>query len=131
MDCLNGSTRLMVVSDLGFTTNPLGIFVHPSGIERPLHQCVDVMASLYGSEQGKQYQVWVDRVASAQIGSDTWLVKFDKWELSGEERQCCLTTVLLSSKVGQTPVPDGFTWVHVHQTWLGGSGSVDQTTWVF
>ncbi|KAH7547696.1 hypothetical protein JRO89_XS14G0003800 [Xanthoceras sorbifolium] len=105
---------------------PLGIFVHPSGTEQPLHECVDVMASLYGDKQGKQYRVWVDRVASAQICSDTWLVKFDKWELSGEERRCCLTTVLLSSK---TTLPDGFTWMHVHQTWLCGSGS--ETTWVF
>ncbi|KAJ0045152.1 hypothetical protein Pint_05748 [Pistacia integerrima] len=29
-----------------------------------------------------KYRVWVDRVSSAQIGSDVWLVKFDKWELS-------------------------------------------------
>ncbi|KAK0592507.1 hypothetical protein LWI29_020474 [Acer saccharum] len=116
------------MQSLRLAFHPLGIFVHPSGIEQPLHQCVDVMASLYGSEQGKQYRVWVDRVASAQIGSDTWLVKFDKWELSGEERRCCLTTVLLSSK---TTVPDGFTWMHVHQTWLGGPGSEDRTTWLF
>ncbi|KAK3228596.1 hypothetical protein Dsin_000477 [Dipteronia sinensis] len=116
------------MQSLRLAFHPLGIFVHPSGIERPLHQCVDVMTSLYGSEQGKQYRIWVDRVASAQIGSDTWLVKFDKWELSGEERRCCLTTVLLSS---MTTVPDGFTWMHVHQTWLGGLGSEDRTTWVF
>ncbi|KAK1577880.1 hypothetical protein Q3G72_025635 [Acer saccharum] len=116
------------MQSLRLVFNQLGIFVHPSGTERPLHRCIDVMESLYGSEQGKQYRVWVDRVASAQIGSETWLVKFDKWESSGEERRCCLTTVLLSSK---TTVPDGFTWMHVHQTWLGGSGSEDQTTWVF
>ncbi|XP_044460737.1 sucrose-phosphatase 2-like [Mangifera indica] len=104
-----------------------GIFVHPSGIERSLHLSIDVMAGLYGDKQGKQYRIWVDRVSSAQIGSDVWLIKFDKWELTGEERQCCLTTVLLNSKA---MVLDGFTWMHMHQTWLEGSGPEDQTTWV-
>lgn len=62
----------------------MGIIVHPSGNERPMHQCIDLIASLYGDQQGKQYRIWIDRVSSAQIGSDTWLVKFDKWELFGE-----------------------------------------------
>uniref|UniRef100_A0A7N2LFW1 Sucrose-phosphatase C-terminal domain-containing protein n=1 Tax=Quercus lobata TaxID=97700 RepID=A0A7N2LFW1_QUELO len=41
------------------------------------------MAKLYGDMQGHQFRVWVDRISSAQIGSDIWLVKFHKWELSG------------------------------------------------
>lgn len=50
-----------------------------------MHQCSDLMENLYGDKQGKQYRVWVDRVSSAQIGLDAWLVKFDKWESSGED----------------------------------------------
>ena len=96
-----------------FSQHPLGIFVHPSGIERPLHQCVDVMASLYGSEQGKQYRVWVDRVASAQIGSDTWLVKFDKWELSGEI--CLMLLVFTADSLGN---PIFFKLVFVYSSHL-------------
>ncbi|KAF5727575.1 sucrose-phosphatase 2-like isoform X2 [Tripterygium wilfordii] len=46
--------------------------------------------------------------SSAQISSDTWLVKFDKRESSGKERHCCLIMVLLSSK---GKVPDAFTLV--------------------
>lgn len=42
------------------------------------------MGSFYGDKQGKNFQVWVDRVSSAQIGSDAWLVKFDKCESTGE-----------------------------------------------
>ena len=62
----------------------MGIFVHPSGGEQPFHQCIDSMAKLYGDMQGHRFRVWVDRISSAQIGSDIWLVKFHKWELSGE-----------------------------------------------
>ncbi|XP_040994181.1 sucrose-phosphatase 2-like isoform X1 [Juglans microcarpa x Juglans regia] len=105
---------------------PFGIFVHPSGVEQPFHQCLDSMAKLYGDKTEHLFRVWVDRVSSAQIGSDTWLVKFYKWELSGDERQCCVTTVLMSLKQ-----PDGFTWVHMHQTWLEGSRARDQAAWCF
>ncbi|XP_008237883.1 PREDICTED: sucrose-phosphatase 2-like isoform X2 [Prunus mume] len=78
--------------------HPLAIFVHPLGVELPIHQCMDAMAKSYGDKQGKQFWTWVDRLSSAQIGSDTWLVKFDKWELNDDERRCSLTTVLMSSK---------------------------------
>lgn len=63
---------------------PFGIFVHPSGVEQPFHQCIDSVARLYGDKKEHQFRVWVDRVSSAQIGSDTWLVKFYKWESFGE-----------------------------------------------
>jgi len=99
---------------------PLGIIVHPSGFEQPLHQYMDGVERSYGDKQGTKFRVWLDRVSSAQIGVDIWLVKFDKWELSGEERECCLTTVLLGSK--QTEVPDGLIWMHVHQTLLDKAG---------
>ncbi|XP_024026240.1 sucrose-phosphatase 2 isoform X2 [Morus notabilis] len=77
---------------------PLCSFIHPSGTEWSIHQCIDTMERLHGDRQGKQYKVWVDRVSSAQIGSGSWLVKCNKWESFGAERYCCLTTILISSK---------------------------------
>jgi len=66
-----------------------GIFVHPSGVEKHLHECVDVLDKSYGCKQ--DCRIWVDQISSAQIGSDIWLVKFHKWELSGDVLQlCCL-----------------------------------------
>ncbi|KAJ6831226.1 sucrose-phosphatase 2-like [Iris pallida] len=59
------------------------IVVHPSGLERSLHGCIDAFGQCYGDKQGKDFQVWMDRVSSSQIGSDDWLVKFDKCEMSG------------------------------------------------
>ncbi|KAJ8649621.1 hypothetical protein MRB53_002644 [Persea americana] len=107
---------------------PSGIIVHPSGIEQSLHDCINAMGSLYGDKQGKHFRIWVDRVSSAQIGSDAWLVKFDKCESTDEGRRCCLTTVLLNSKAKTS---NTFVWVHIHQTWLDGSGASDKMNWLF
>ncbi|KAJ7974831.1 Sucrose-phosphatase [Quillaja saponaria] len=105
----------------------VGNFVHPSGVDRPMPQCIDALAKLYGDKHGRQFRVWVDHISFALIGLGTWLVKFDKWESFGNESQCCLTKVLMSSKAD---VPDEFTWIHIHQTWLDGSGPKD-TSWLF
>ncbi|KAF3434361.1 hypothetical protein FNV43_RR25464 [Rhamnella rubrinervis] len=88
-----------------------GIFVHPSGFEQPIHQCIDEMKRLHGDRQGEHFRVWVDQVSSAQISSDTWLVKCKKWESCGDIRHCCLTTILISSKA---EFPDEFTWWVFH-----------------
>ncbi|XP_068344397.1 sucrose-phosphatase 1-like isoform X2 [Pyrus communis] len=105
-----------------------GIFVHPSGVELPIHQCIDSLARLHGDKQGKQFWIWLDRLSSVQIGSNAWLVKFDKWEFCENERRCCLTTVLMSSKAEG---PDDFTWLHMHQTWLYGLEIKEPERWLF
>ncbi|XP_022765605.1 sucrose-phosphatase 2-like isoform X1 [Durio zibethinus] len=122
---LEKSDQLM--QNLKSSFYPLGTFVHPSGTEQLMINCIDMMQRSYGDKQGKQYCVWLDRVSAAQIGSDAWLVKFDKWESTGEKRQSCLTTVLLTTKQAE----DAFTWMHIHQTWLNGLEAKDQTTWYF
>ncbi|XP_021844698.1 sucrose-phosphatase 2 isoform X2 [Spinacia oleracea] len=70
------------VQNLKSKFHPSGVFVHASGVEKSLNECLDELEKSYGHMQGCRFRVWVDRVSSAQIGSDTWLVKFDKWELS-------------------------------------------------
>ncbi|XP_011094210.1 sucrose-phosphatase 2-like [Sesamum indicum] len=117
------------LANLKSVCSPSGIFIHPSGSEQLLSDCVSSLRTCYGDKQGKQFRVWVDQVLPQQVGSDSWLVKFKKWEQSGEERQCCLTTALLSSK--DVTVTEGLTWVHVHQTWLDGTGPNGQTSWLF
>ncbi|KAK2995934.1 hypothetical protein RJ640_002159 [Escallonia rubra] len=102
-----------------------GVFVHPSGVERSLHDCINALNGCYGDKQGNQFRIWVDQVLPEQIDSNTWLVKFKKWERSGEEQHGCMTTVLLSSK--DASVAEGLKWVHVHQTWLVGEQSNDQS----
>lgn len=63
---------------------PCGFYVHPSGFEKPLHDCVDALRQCYGDKQGKHYRVWVDQVFSTQVSSDIWIVRFKKWEISGK-----------------------------------------------
>lgn len=110
-------------------TSHNGVLIHPSGVELPLHECIDAFAAFYGDKKGKQFRVWLDRVSSTQISPNAWVVKFDKWERSDEGRQCSLTTVLLNTK---TETPEGLSLLHVHQTWMEGyAAAEDQTTSCF
>jgi hypothetical protein len=67
-----------------FWQDSSGILIHPSGAELSLCDALNEMRSYYGDKQGQKFRVWVDRVLSIQTGLDTWLVKFNKWELSGK-----------------------------------------------
>lgn len=62
---------------------PSATYVHPTGNEQSLHNCINALRGCYGDKQGKHYRVWVDQVLPTQIDSKTWLVKFDMWVLSG------------------------------------------------
>ncbi|KAL1290992.1 hypothetical protein AAHE18_20G169300 [Arachis hypogaea] len=76
---------------------------------------------------GVEFRVWVDRISTSMVSSGSWLVKFDKWELSGNELRCCSTKVLVNSKID---AEDQFTWMHIHQTWVDGFGEKDDMSWV-
>ncbi|XP_028794669.1 sucrose-phosphatase 2-like isoform X5 [Neltuma alba] len=69
-----------------------------AGVEQNRHQILDAFEKLYGDKQGIRFQVWVDRVSFAEISLGSWQVKFDKWELCGNELQGCSTKVLMNSK---------------------------------
>nr|XP_027189468.1 sucrose-phosphatase 1-like isoform X2 [Cicer arietinum] len=76
-----------------------GNFVHPSGVDRPMQQIIDTLPKLFGEKQSLDFRVWVDHVSYAEVSLGSWLVKFDKWELSGNKLRCCLTKVLMNSKM--------------------------------
>jgi len=62
---------------------PSGFFIHPSGADHNIKEYVNILRKVHGDKQGKQFRIWVDDLLATPLGSDTWLVKFDKWELSG------------------------------------------------
>ncbi|XP_030512510.1 sucrose-phosphatase 1-like isoform X1 [Rhodamnia argentea] len=105
-----------------------GIFIHPSGVEQSFRECISALKGNHGDQQGKQYRVWVDQVFPTKIGSDTWLVKFQKWEMHGEEQQSCLCSAVLVAKDANGS--DGWTWLHLHQTWSSVAGAKDHLTWL-
>ncbi|KAK7279080.1 hypothetical protein RJT34_24124 [Clitoria ternatea] len=107
--------------------HPTGNVAHPSGVDQPMHQIIDSLAKVFGDKQGQDFRVWVDRVSFAEVSLGSWQVKFDKWELCGKESRCCLTKVLMNSKVD---APDEYTWMYLHQTWLEGSGGQDEMYWL-
>lgn len=118
--------RETYIASLKASSDPSAVSVHPSGVEKTLHERIDELKGWYGDRKGKMFRVWVDRVLSTPIDSSTWLVKFDKWELCGDEWYCCATTAKLKAKEG-----DGFTWMHVQQKWLEGSEMKDHSAWLF
>ncbi|KVI00062.1 HAD-like domain-containing protein [Cynara cardunculus var. scolymus] len=117
------------LSNLKSVCSPSGVFVHPLGVHQSLHVCIDKLKDCCGDKKEEQYRVWVDQVFPSQIDSDTWLVKFQKWEQTGQEQQGCLTTVVVSSK-GVKPT-EGLTWLHVHQTWMEGTTKNSRNDWFF
>ncbi|GKV34795.1 hypothetical protein SLEP1_g43136 [Rubroshorea leprosula] len=98
MDRLSASARPMIVSDLGRTMGPSAVTVHPSGIEKTLHERIHELKGWYGDKQGKMFWVWVVHVLSTHNGSSTWLVNFNKWEPCGNVRCCCATPEKISAK---------------------------------
>ncbi|KAJ1432909.1 Sucrose-phosphatase-like, N-terminal, partial [Sesbania bispinosa] len=111
----------LFISALKAAILPSGVYIHPSGAEHNIKEYVNILRKVHGDKQGKQFCIWVDNVLATQIGSDTWLFTFDKWELHGEKRQGCVVTAVLKQE------SDWFTWVHVHQTWLEQS---EESEWI-
>jgi len=49
-----------------------------------MQQIIDTLPKLFGEKRGLDFRIWIDRVSFAEVSLDSWLVNFDKWELSGE-----------------------------------------------
>ncbi|XP_022640899.1 probable sucrose-phosphatase 2 isoform X3 [Vigna radiata var. radiata] len=104
-----------------------GNCVHPSGVDQPMHQVIDTLEKAFGDKKDQYYRVWIDSLSFAEVSVGSWLVKFDKWEISGNKSQGCITKVLMNSKVD---APHHYTWMHLHQTWLDGLGEKDEVSWL-
>lgn len=82
------------------------MIVHPSGLENSIHRSIDALESCHGDKRGRSFRVWLDKVLVSAIGLDSWLVKFDKWELNGTISSssfsyCHHVTVTLSVPLGR------------------------------
>ncbi|KOM24681.1 hypothetical protein LR48_Vigan2423s000100 [Vigna angularis] len=106
----------LFIAGIKATVFPSAIIIHPSGSAHNAREYLNTFRKVYGDKKGKQYRIWVDDVVATQLAPGIWLVKFDKWELCGEERKACASTSIMSSRDS-----DWFNLVHVHQTWLEDS----------
>ncbi|XP_024394889.1 probable sucrose-phosphatase 2 isoform X2 [Physcomitrium patens] len=50
-------------------------------IDNP-HEEIESLRNQHGSQKGKNFRIWADRVRSIKLSDDSWLVRFDKWERS-------------------------------------------------
>ncbi|KAK7278768.1 hypothetical protein RJT34_23804 [Clitoria ternatea] len=107
----------LVIAGIKAAAFPSGVYIDPSGATHSIKEYANILREVYGDKQGKQFRIWVDDVLATQLSSDIWLMRFDEWESSGEERQGCVVTTILSNKDS-----DWFNLVHVHRTWLEPSG---------
>ncbi|KAK2454577.1 sucrose-phosphatase [Trifolium repens] len=120
--CAEVENSELLIAGLKAATHPSAVFIHPSGADHNIKEYLNIWRKVYGDKQGKQFRAWVDNVLATQISSDTWLVKFDKWELHGEERHGCVISSILKKDT------NWFTLMHAHQTWLEQSG---ENEWIF
>ncbi|CAN8254590.1 unnamed protein product [Cochlearia groenlandica] len=115
------------LQNLKSLSSPLGVFVHPSGEEKPIHESIDEMENVHGDMKENNFRVWLDKVSVSHISSETWLAKFDKHECSEGKVRSCSTRVLLSCQEEKQKL----TWMHILQSWLDDSCSDDQDKWIF
>lgn len=85
-------------------------------IDNP-HEEIESLRNQHGSQKGKNFRIWADRVRSIKLSDDSWLVRFDKWERSDAEWTCVLTSALLQAN---EEFPNGICWKLIHETWLQG-----------
>lgn len=75
----------LVNSAFAMFQSPLDIFDHPSGVKKPIHEWIDELENLHGDGKEKQFRIWLDKVSASHVTSESWLVKFDKHEVSGKK----------------------------------------------
>uniref|UniRef100_A0A0A0KWK3 Sucrose-phosphatase n=1 Tax=Cucumis sativus TaxID=3659 RepID=A0A0A0KWK3_CUCSA len=106
------------------------ISVDPNGKERSREELIDGIRESYGDMKGTPFRTWLDGLSSSQVGSDSWLLRFNKWDSSSSSSSSkkkfrgCFTTVLMSSQ--EKDPKGGLMWMHVQHTWLDGSPSEPQ-----
>ncbi|KAL0847998.1 hypothetical protein Bca101_021245 [Brassica carinata] len=104
------------LQNLKSLSSPLGVFVHPSGVEKPIHEWIDDLANLHGEGKAKQFRIWLDRVSSSLISPETWIVKFDKHELSGIDLNSWKSTVMFHKSLTKLSGGQGKADVDAHPT---------------
>ncbi|KAF8762639.1 hypothetical protein HU200_009167 [Digitaria exilis] len=104
-----------------------GTITHPSGLEHSLDASIDTLSSCYGGKQGKRFRAWVDRVVTSPIGTNSWSVQFDNWEM--EVACICVHLkfhIALDSHTcfnSQAEAPEGLELTRICKTWLEGQSA--------
>ncbi|CAM6007876.1 unnamed protein product [Sphagnum balticum] len=94
---------------------PDSSLVHAYGIISNPYKEIDSFHSLYGSQKGKTFAIWADRIRTMEISDDSWVVRFDKWQRTG------LTFFFLCLFIqANVDTPNGLQWKLIHETWLSG-----------
>ncbi|XP_024514777.1 probable sucrose-phosphatase 2 [Selaginella moellendorffii] len=86
------------------------------GVDIQLANAIEMLRPLHGLHKDKRFWIWVDRIRVTNIGKDTWLAKFDKWQHYDGELNCRITTAIFQSPGGKPYA----TAIQIQETWKEG-----------
>eukprot|EP00252_Welwitschia_mirabilis_P019289 TRINITY_DN4417_c0_g1_i1.p1 TRINITY_DN4417_c0_g1~~TRINITY_DN4417_c0_g1_i1.p1 ORF type:complete len:418 (+),score=92.95 TRINITY_DN4417_c0_g1_i1:468-1721(+) len=98
--------------------DPNCFLVHPWGMLENFLSVIDALRKSYGEQKDSRFCTWIDKIIPKRIATDVWLVTFQRWDCTGTERRCYVTTALLKELHGD---PNTFSWLHVHESLIDGS----------
>ncbi len=101
-----------VMADSFGMVPPNGRFVSRS----PL---LDGLRGSYGRSPQSPGRIWIENFVTRKIGPDWLLATYEEWQTFDNKTTSRLSTVLLQENEF---APNGFTWLHVHETWLTANG---------
>ena len=93
------------------------VIVTPEGQSIPKPPLLDGLRSAHASRAESEggFAIRVENIDARDLGQGHWLVRYEEWQDSGGEKKGRISSAVL---VENDSAPGGFTWMHVHETWL-------------
>ena len=93
--------------------DPDFILINPFGVILNRDELVESLRSAHKTIKG--IRIWIEDSIVHQISEDISLATYQEWQEKEGHTTSRLSTAVFQSKPG---TPNGFIWVHVHETWI-------------
>ena len=93
--------------------------IGPSGNHVRRAALIEQLRAGYAVHAKKAFSISVENVQVRMLTTDLALVTYEEWQTKGETRDARRSSALLRSQDG---TPNGWVWVHVHETWMDVAG---------
>ncbi len=102
--------RFTQATAAGFT------LIGPDGSVAGADETAAWIRAAYGTRHG--FKLWTDAHTLRAAGEDWALCTYREWQTRDGETTVRISTALL---VADATAPTGLSWLHVHETWMGGA----------